>query len=87
MVWAGLVTTPAVGTVETFAPFTLERPEALPTNRPACETPDTVKEVKVPTDVIFPCEGLVTTPDVGTVETFTPFTFDKPDAFPDKRPA
>jgi hypothetical protein len=50
-----------VGTVETFEPFMLDKPEALPTSRPACATPETVKEVKVPTDVMFGWEGCETT--------------------------
>ena len=87
LVWAGLVTTPAVGTVDTFAPFTLDRPEAFPVRRPACKTPDTVRELRVPTDVILVWAGLVTTPAVGTVETFAPFTLDRPEAFPTNKPA
>ena len=53
LVWAGFVTTPDVGTVETFAPFTFDRPDALPMSKPACKTPETARELKVPTEVML----------------------------------
>lgn len=53
LVWAGAITDCDVGTVETFAPFTLDKPEAFPVRRSACRTPDTVNIVNCPTDVML----------------------------------
>jgi hypothetical protein len=58
--WEGVITDCDVGTVETFEPFTFDRPEALPTWRLALRIPETVKEVKVPTDVMLGWEGVIT---------------------------
>ena len=58
-----------------------DKAEAFPTRRPADNTPETVRLVSVPTDVMFPWAGVITDCDVGTVETFEPFTFEIPDPF------
>jgi hypothetical protein len=34
-----------------------DKPEAFPTSRSACKTPATTREVKTPTDVMFPWAG------------------------------
>ena len=81
------VTLWAVGTVETFEPLMLDRADAFPTWRLAFKIPETVSELRVPTDVMLGCEATVTLWAVGTVETFAPFTLDKPEAFPVRRSA
>jgi hypothetical protein len=80
--WAAPVTLWANGmTPTTFAPVMFERPEAFPTKRPAFMMPETAREERVPTDVMFGCEEAVTERAVGTVETFEPLMFESPEAF------
>ena len=68
-----------------------ERPDAFPEYRSACKTPETVREDKTPTDVMLAWAGLVTleaTLAAATLPTkLEELMLDKPDAFPDKRPA
>ena len=51
-----MITLRDVGTVETFEPFTFEIPEPFE----AMSKPWTLRPVKVPTDVMFPCEAAIT---------------------------
>jgi hypothetical protein len=86
--WETTRATLALATLPTkFEEFKLERPDAFPVKRFEFRIPDTLNDVNCPTDVMLVWAGFVTTPDVGTVETFAPFTFDRPDAFPTSRPA
>ena len=48
--WAG-------GTVETFEPLMLDRADAFPTWRLAFKIPETVSELRVPTDVMLGWDG------------------------------
>ena len=52
--WAADVTLWAVPTVlTTFAPFMFEIPEPFPESKFACKIPETVRLVRVPTDVML----------------------------------
>ena len=46
--------------METFEPVMFERPDAFPRYSPEDKIPETVRPVKVPTDVMFPCAATVT---------------------------
>jgi hypothetical protein len=70
LVWAGAITDCAVGTVETFAPFTLDNPDAFPVRRSARKTPDTVNDVNCPTDVMLGWAGWETTRATLALATF-----------------
>jgi hypothetical protein len=48
--------------------------------------PETAREERVPTDVMFGCEEAVTERAVGTVETFEPLMEDRAWPVPDMRP-
>ena len=93
--WAGSVTleaTLAAATLPTrLEELRLERPEAFPEYRSACKIPPTVKPVKTPTDVIFPCAPAVTleaTLAAATLPTrLEELRFERPDAFPEYRSA
>ena len=63
-----------------------ERPDAFPTKRPAFMMPETAREERVPTEVMFGCEEAVTERAVGTVETFEPFMEDRAWPVPEMRP-
>jgi len=59
--WAAFVTLWAVPTVLTiFDPFMFEIPEPFPESKFACKIPETVRPVRVPTDVILGWAGSVT---------------------------
>ena len=57
LVWAGAITDCDVGTVETFEPLMLDRADAFPTWRLAFKIPETVSELRVPTDVMLGWDG------------------------------
>ena len=81
--WAAWVTTsapPGIGPT-TFEPAIFESPEAFPVYRFEFMTPETTRPVSVPTDVMFGWAANVTLRDVGTVETFEPFTFEIAEPF------
>jgi hypothetical protein len=79
--WADAITDWAVGTVETFDPFMFEIADPFE----ATSKPETVRPVRVPTDVTFGCEGLVTTPATLAAATlptrFDELMFEIPDPF------
>ena len=87
--WAGSVTlmaTLADATLPTrLEELRFERPDALPVRRLACKTPETTRDVKTPTDVMFPWAGSVTleaTLALATLPTrFEEFRFERPEAF------
>ena len=58
---------------------TLLSPDPFPVRSPACKTPPTVNDVKVPTDVMLVWAATVTLWAVLTVLTFDPFMFEIPE--------
>ena len=88
--WAATVTLWAVPTVlTTLAPFMFEIPEPFPESKFACKIPETVKEDKVPTEVMLGWAGFVTleaTLDAETFPTrFEEFRFEIAEPFPENK--
>ena len=83
--WAATVTLWAVPTVlTTLDPFMFEIPEPFPESKDACKIPETVRLVKVPTDVMLGWAGWETTRATLAIATlptrFEEFRFERPDA-------
>ena len=90
LVWAGFVTlaaTLADATLPTrFEELMLDNPDAFPVRRLACKTPETVRAVRTPTDVMLVWEGFVTLAatlaDATLPTRLEEFRFEIPEPFP-----